>query len=107
MIDSTGVNKVGGYALKDGEVVGSTCTTGVKIRPVGTPYTPTILTAVPTALTLNMTLNDGSVLNAALTEKETQTNIGLYIRWIGTIEATVDGATESGTGMWEQFAVTF
>lgn len=106
MIDPTGANKVGGYALKNGEVVGSTCTTGVTIRPVGTPYPPTLITAVPSALTLNMTLNDGSILSAVLTEKETQINIGLYIRWIGSIEATIENVTETGSAMWEQFAVT-
>jgi hypothetical protein len=106
MIDPTGAERVGGYALKNGVVVGSTCTTGVTIRPVGTPYPPTLITAVPTALTLNMTLTDGSVLNAVLTEKEPQINIGPYIRWIGSIEATIDGVTETGSAMWEQFAVT-
>lgn len=106
MIDPTGAEKVGGYVLKDGEVVGSTCTTGLTVRPVGTKYPPTLLSAIPKALTVNMTLNDGSALNAVLTEKETQINVGLYVRWIGTIESTIDGVLETGSAVWEQFAVS-
>ena len=105
MIDAAGEEKVGGYVLLNGEVVGSTCTTGLTVRPVGTPYPPTLLTAVPTQLTINMTLNDGSLLTATVTEKATQVNVGLYIRWIGTIEGNVNGVTTSGSALWEQFAV--
>jgi hypothetical protein len=103
MLDPNDEEKVGGYVLKDGEVVGSTCTTGLKVRPVGTPYPPTLLTANPTQLTINMTLNDGSTLNAIVTEKATQINIGLYTRWIGDITGTVNGVTTSGSALWEQF----
>ncbi|KFY46544.1 hypothetical protein V495_02397 [Pseudogymnoascus sp. VKM F-4514 (FW-929)] len=106
MIDPQGVNKVGGYALKDGAVVAQTCTTGVKIRPIDTPYPPTIFTAVPKSLTLNMTLNDGTHLDAVLTQVTTQLNIGIYVRWIGTIEATIGGLTSTGSALWEQFAVS-
>jgi hypothetical protein len=106
MIDPSGANKVGGYALKDGKVVASTCTTGVTIRPINTPYPPTIFTAVPMALTLNMTLDDGSHLDAVLTQKSTQINMGVYVRWIGTIEATIGGVTSTGAALWEQFAVS-
>lgn len=42
----------------------------------------------------------------ALTEKGTQVNVGLYIRWIGTIEATINGITDTGSGMFEQLAIT-
>ncbi|OQV07084.1 hypothetical protein CLAIMM_11568 [Cladophialophora immunda] len=103
MLDPNNEEKVGGYVLKDGEVVGSTCTTGLKVRPVGTPYPPTLLTANPTQLTINMTLNDGSNLNAIVTEKATQIDIGLYTRWIGDITGTVNGVTTSGSALWEQF----
>jgi hypothetical protein len=106
MIDPTGAEKVGGYALMNGEVVGSTCTTGVVIRPIGTPYPPTITTALPTALTLNMTLNDGSVLSGVLNQTTTQINLGLYVRWIGTFEGTIDGAIQKGSALWDQFAVS-
>ncbi|KFZ08170.1 hypothetical protein V501_06075 [Pseudogymnoascus sp. VKM F-4519 (FW-2642)] len=106
MIDPSGANKVGGYALKDGQVVASTCTTGVKIRPIDTPYPPTIFTTVPKALTLNMTLDDGSHLDAVLTQTSTQVNIGIYVRWVGTIEATIGGVTATGAALWEQFAVS-
>lgn len=107
MIDPTGAEKVGGYALKDGEVVASTCAGGVTIRPVGTQYPPTITSTVPNALTLNMTMDDGSILSAVLNETETQVNIGLYVRWIGTITGTVGGVTQTpGSALWEQFAVS-
>lgn len=106
MIDPSGANKVGGYALKGRKVVASTCTTGVKIRPIDAPYPPTIFTALPKSLTLNMTLDDGSHLDAVLTESSTQANVGIYVRWIGTIEATVGGVTLTGSALWEQFAVS-
>lgn len=67
MLDPSNNEKVGGYVLKDGQVVGSTCTKGLQLRPVGTTYPPTLLTANPTQLTINMTLNDGSVLDAIVT----------------------------------------
>ena len=105
MIDAAGDEKVGGYALLDGEVVGSTCTTGLQVRPVGTPYPPTLLTANPTALTINMTLDDGSILFATVNETAVQIDIGLYTRWIGTITGTVNGATSEGSALWEQFKV--
>lgn len=106
MIDAAGGNRVGGYVLLNGEVIGSSCTTGVEVRPVGTPYPPTVLTALPSSLTVNMTLNDGSLLSAVVTKKATQINLGLYTRWIGSITGTVHGVTSSGSATWEQFAVT-
>lgn len=106
MIDKQGNEKVGGYVLKDGAVIGSTCTTGLKVRPVGTPYPPTLLTANPTQLSITMTLNDGSTLNATVSRKATQIDIGLYTRWIGSITGTVNGVTASGSALWEQFKVT-
>jgi hypothetical protein len=105
MLDPSNKEKVGGYVLKDGKVVGSTCTTGLQVRPVGTTYPPTLLTANPTQLTINMTLNDGSILDAIVTEKATQIDIGLYTRWIGSIEGTVNGVTAQGSALWEQFKV--
>lgn len=105
MIDANGNEKVGGYVLKDGNVVGSTCTTGLKVRPVGTPYPPTLLTPNPTQLTINMTLNDGSILSAMVTKKATQIDVGLYTRWIGDIKGTAGGVTSSGSAVWEQFKV--
>lgn len=106
MIDPNGNEKVGGYVLHDGQVVGSTCTTGLQVRPVGTQYPPTLLTPNPTQLTINMTLNDGSTLNATVTTKATQIDVGLYARWIGSIQGTVNGVTSSGSALWEQFKVT-
>ncbi|KIW16895.1 hypothetical protein PV08_04085 [Exophiala spinifera] len=103
MIDPSNNEKVGGYVLKDGQVVGSTCTTGLQVRPVDAPYPPTLTGANPTQLTITMTLNDGSILNATVTELATQIDVGLYTRWIGTIEGTVNGVTSSGTALWEQF----
>jgi hypothetical protein len=105
MVDAAGAEKVGGYVLLNGEVVGSTCTTGLIVRPVGTPYPPTLLTANPTQLTINMTLNDGSTLAATVTEKAVQVDVGLYTRWIGSIEGTVNGVTSSGSALWEQFKI--
>ncbi|PVH97389.1 hypothetical protein DM02DRAFT_730602, partial [Periconia macrospinosa] len=105
MIDAEGENKVGGYALLNGKVIGSTCTTGLKVRPVGTPYPPTLLAPNPNALTINMTLNDGSTLNAIVEQNAIQVDVGLYTRWIGTIEGTVGGITSSGSALWEQFKV--
>lgn len=105
MIDAAGVEKVGGYALLNGEVVGSTCTNGLQVRPVGTPYPPTLLAPNPTQLTINTTLNDGSILNATVTEIAVQIDVRLYTRWIGSIEGTVGGVTMSGSALWEQFKI--
>ncbi|KAF4332253.1 hydroxyneurosporene synthase [Fusarium beomiforme] len=106
MLDTDNVEKAGGYVLKDGKVVGNTCTTGLRVRPVGTPYPPTLDSPNPKQMTLNMTLNDGTVLDALLTVKLTQIDIGLYTRWIGSIDGTVGDYRASGSALWEQFKVT-
>lgn len=89
--------------LLDGKVIGSTCTTGLKVRPVGTPYPPTVLDPNPDALTINMTLNDGSILFATVNQTSIQNDVVLYTRWIGTIEGTINGETSTGSAVWEQF----
>ncbi|CVK98772.1 uncharacterized protein FMAN_08448 [Fusarium mangiferae] len=105
MLDKNNVEKVGGYVLKDGKVVGNTCTTGLRVRPVGTPYPPTLGSTNPTQMTLNMTLDDGTELDALLTVKKTQIDIELYSRWIGSIDGTVGDYAASGSALWEQFKV--
>jgi hypothetical protein len=105
MLDKNNVEKVGGYVLKDGQVVGNTCTTGLRVRPVGTPYPPTLGSTNPTQMTLNMTLDDGTELDALLTVKKTQIDIELYSRWIGSIDGTVGDYKASGSALWEQFKV--
>lgn len=106
MIDAQGTERAGGYVLQEGKVVGSTCsTTGLQVRPVGTPYPPTLLSPNPDALTINMTLNDGSTLYAIVNQTAAQADAGLYSRWIGTIDGTVNGVSSSGSALWEQFKI--
>ncbi|KAF4947055.1 hypothetical protein FGADI_10685 [Fusarium gaditjirri] len=105
LLDKDSIENVGGYVLKDGKVIGNTCTTGLRVRPVGTPYPPTLASTNPKQMTLNMTLDDGTVLGALLTVKKTQIDTGLYTRWIGSIDGTVGDYAASGSAVWEQFKV--
>lgn len=101
-IDHNGVESVSGYVLKDGEVVGSTCD-ALAVRPVGTPYPPTLLSLDPDQYTIKMKLNDGTKLSATVSTVATQINVVEYIRWIGTIEGTVGDEAYTGSALWEEF----
>ncbi|KIY02374.1 uncharacterized protein Z520_02512 [Fonsecaea multimorphosa CBS 102226] len=107
-LDTTGSETVSGYVLKDGKVVGSTCalgTAGLQVRPVGTPYPPTILTPDPNQFTIVMQLNNGDILNATVTGYNKQVDSSTYSRWFGDISATINGVESCGSGsaLWEQF----
>lgn len=52
-----------------------------------------------------MTLNDSPTLFATVIEKTIQIDIGLYTRWIGSIEGSIGGVSASGWILWEQFKV--
>lgn len=105
MIDPQDTNRVGGYVLKDGEVVASTCAGGMSVRPVDAPYPPTLLSPNPAQgkYRIQIDLDDGTSLDALLTSKAVQVEAVLYTRWIGTIEGTVGGVTAVGSAVWEQF----
>ncbi|KAH8816964.1 hypothetical protein F5884DRAFT_241189 [Xylogone sp. PMI_703] len=105
-IDNQGTERASGYVLLNGKVIGSTCVTShLKVRPVGAPYPPKLLTPNPKSFSIDMTLNDGSLLHAVITQTAVQTDVGLYARWIGTIEGTVHGVTSSGSALWDQIKV--
>lgn len=101
-IDASGDNYVSGYVLKDEDVVGSTCT-DLKVRPVDRPYPPHLGDVLPTAFTINMTMDDGCELNAVVESKRIQTTALLYTRWIGTMTGTVCSESYSGSALWEEF----
>jgi hypothetical protein len=88
-----------------GEVVGSTCH-NLAVRPVGTPYPPTITSPVPSAFTIKMTLNDGTHLVATANATITRIDVEGYASWIGTITGHVEGKGYEGAALWEQFALT-
>ncbi|EXJ70681.1 hydroxyneurosporene synthase (CrtC) [Cladophialophora psammophila CBS 110553] len=105
-LDSTGSETVSGYLLKDGQVVGSTCalgSAGLQVRPVGTPYPPTLLTPNPTQFTIVMKLDNGEILNATVTPYNTQVDSPTYSRWFGNIAVSLNGVESSGSALWEQF----
>lgn len=91
-----------GYDVVNGRVVGLTCS-NIQVRPIGTPFPPQIGFPAPTGFTLNMTLDDGSKVDAVLTPSKMQLNLERYRRWTGTINANVKGATQEGIALWEEF----
>lgn len=108
-LDAEDQEFVSGYVVdtSNGEVVGSTCSlAALSVRPVGTTYPPTLLTANPTQLSIAMTLGDGRSLNATVTLSATQIDIGTYARWTGTMEGTIGDDELEGAALWEQFKLT-
>ncbi|OAP64514.1 hypothetical protein AYL99_00486 [Fonsecaea erecta] len=105
-LDTSNSETVSGYVLKNGQVVGSTCalgTAGLQVRPVGTPYPPTILSPDPNQFTIVMKLHNGETLTATVTGNQKQVDSPSYSRWFGEISANINGVQSSGSALWEQF----
>ncbi|KAL4938072.1 hypothetical protein BDV06DRAFT_215411 [Aspergillus oleicola] len=100
-------NRVSAYVARGNEILTTQCS-GITVRPFGenSTYPPLITTGAPTGFNISVELPGGDNLDFTATANNViagTEKLG-YLRWTGTLEATVDGERMVGETLYEQFA---
>ncbi|KAK9454614.1 hypothetical protein V1511DRAFT_460829 [Dipodascopsis uninucleata] len=96
-LGTDGKEYLSGYLALDGKIVSSKCS-GVKVRPIGSPYPPTVTDDPPEGLTLLYEFETGKYVNVTITPESVSYNGVGSQRWLATMKGTVDDSAEILTG---------